>query len=155
MRRALGVEGTFMYGVIVVGTDGSQTASRAVGRAIALCRQTGAALHIVTAYRPASVQKLQAQRESLPEEFAWMVSATSDAESILKTASESALDAGVPTETHHRQGDPSQAILGLAGELGADLIVVGSRGIERRVLSSVPSTIMREANCDVLLVHTI
>jgi nucleotide-binding universal stress UspA family protein len=51
-------------------------------------------------------------------------------------------------------GDPAAAVLQVAAECDADLVVVGNLGIERRFLSSVPSTIVRDAPCDVLVVAT-
>jgi nucleotide-binding universal stress UspA family protein len=143
-----------MFLTILVGTDGSETANRAVARAAELASQTGDVLHIVTAYQPPSVQKLEAQRASIPEEFRWRLSADSDAVATLHAAAAQALQAGVRAETRADQGDPAKVILNAAQDLGAQLIVVGCKGIERRILGSVPQTVAQDATCDVLLVHT-
>ena len=143
-----------MFQTIVVGTDGSETANRAVARAAELASETGGVLHVVTAFKAPSVQQLEAQRASLPEEFRWSVSADSDAQDILRDATGLASRIGVKVETHLSTGDPAKVILKAAQDLGADLIVVGCKGIERRILGSVPSSVAQDADRDVLLVHT-
>ena len=139
---------------IVVGTDGSETATRAVARAAELASETGAVLHIVMAYKAHSVQKLQALRASLPEEFRSSVSADSEARITLRQAAEHASKMGVKVETHLASGDPAKVILKTAQDLGADVVVVGNKWIERRIRNSVPSGVSQGADRDVLLVNT-
>lgn len=62
--------------------------------------------------------------------------------------------AGVATEVHAVEGDATTAILSVAGEVRADLIVVGRVGMDRRVVGSVPRGVAQRAGCDVLIVHT-
>lgn len=143
-----------MFERIIVGTDGSSTANKAVARAIELAACTGDTLHIVTAYRPIPVGKLDADRAKLPAEFRWALSADFEAQATLRAAAQLAQEAGLTVETHALEGDPAAAILTSAEELDAHLIVVGSRGIERRIRGSVPNTVTQDANCDVLVVHT-
>jgi nucleotide-binding universal stress UspA family protein len=123
---------------ILVGTDGSETATRAVARAAELAAEAGAVLHIVTAYKAYSVQKLEARRASLPEEFRWSVSADREARDTLRHAAEHASRMGVKVETHLATGDPAKVILKTAQDLGADVVVVGNKWIERRIRGSVP-----------------
>ena len=139
---------------IVVGTDGSETASRAVARAAELASETGAVLHIVMAYKAQSVQELQALRASLPQEFRSSVSADSEARITLKQAAQHASRMGVKVETHFATGDPAKVILKTAQELGADVVVVGNKWIERRIRGSVPGGVNRGADRDVLIVDT-
>ena len=139
---------------IVVGTDGSDTATRAVARAAELASESGAVLHIVMAYKPHSVQELHALRASLPEEFRWSVSADSEARITLRQAAEHASKMGVKVETHLATGDPAKVILKTAEDLGADVVVVGNKWIERRIRGSVPSGVNRGADRDVLIVDT-
>jgi nucleotide-binding universal stress UspA family protein len=139
---------------IVVGTDGSETATRAVTRAAELALETGAVLHIVMAYKPHSVQKLETLRASLPEEFRSLVSADSEAQITLRRAAEHASTMGVKVETHLATGDPAEVILKTAQDLGADVVMVGNKGIERRVRGSVPGGVNRGADRDVLIVDT-
>ena len=143
-----------MFGVILVGTDGSLTADQAVARAAELAAQTGSALHIVTVYRSNLVRKLEAERASSSEEIDMSLSLDDEARATLRGASVLALQTGVTAEEHAVEGDPARMILKTAEDLAADLIVVGSKGLERRVFGSVPNTITHEANCDVLVVHT-
>lgn len=143
-----------MFERIVVGTDGSPTAEKAVTRAIELAAATGDVLHIVTAYRPVSIGKLESERASLPDEFRWALSADGDAQSLLHAARTKAAQAGVEVETHALQGDPASSIIAKAEEIDAHLIVVGSKGIERRIRGSVPNSVTQDATCDVLVVHT-
>ncbi|HXY45942.1 MAG TPA: universal stress protein [Acidimicrobiales bacterium] len=144
-----------MFERIVVGTDGSSTANKAVARAVELASRTGDTLHIVTAYRPTSMSKLEADRAVLPAEFRWALSADGEAQATLQAAALLAEKAGVKAETHALETDPAAAILGMAERLDAHLIVVGSKGIERRIRGSVPNTVTQDANCDVLVVHTV
>ena len=139
---------------ILVGADGSETDSRAVARAAEMASTTGAVLHIVTAYKAPSVQKLEAQRAALPEEFRWSVSAESEAQDILRYAANDASKMGVTAETHLATGKPATVILKTAQDLGADIVVVGNKRIERRVRRSVPSSVSQDANRDVPLVYT-
>ena len=139
---------------IVVGTDGSETASRAVARAAELALETGAVLHIVMAYKAHSVQKLQTLRASLPEEFRSSVSADSEAQITVRHAADQASRMGVRVETHLATGDPAKVILETAQHLGADVVVVGNKWIERRIRGSVPGGVNRGADRDVLIVDT-
>ena len=80
------------------------------------------------------------------------------AETVLAAAQERARAAG-SAEVDGRlvEGDPGQALLSVAAETAADLIVVGNRGINTlsgRLLGSVPSDATRRAGIDVLVVHT-
>ncbi|MGA8679983.1 MAG: universal stress protein [Acidimicrobiales bacterium] len=144
-----------MFERIVVGTDGSPTATKAVARAVELASLTGDSLHIVTAYRPKSIGRLESDRAMIPEEFRWALSADGEAQATLKAAVLLAQEAGVSAETHALESEPAAAILGAAERLDAHLIVVGSKGIERRIRGSVPNTVTQDANCDVLVVHTV
>jgi nucleotide-binding universal stress UspA family protein len=110
---------------VLVGADGSKTASRAVASAAEMASKTGAVLHIVMAYKAPSVRKLQAQRASLPEEFRWSVTADSEAQHIVRNAAEHASKMGVKVETHLATGNPAKVILKSAQDLGADIVVVG------------------------------
>jgi nucleotide-binding universal stress UspA family protein len=119
-----------------------------------MASKTGAVLHIVMAYKAPSVQKLEAQRASLPLEFRCSVSADSEAQGIVRNAAEHASKMGVKAETHLATGKPAKVILKVAQDLGADIVVVGSKRIERRIRRSVPSSVSQDADRDVLLVHT-
>jgi nucleotide-binding universal stress UspA family protein len=143
-----------MFETIVVGTDGSETGTVAVRRAAELARLSGGTLHIVSAHPPASARTHEAKLRDLPDEYRWSITADSELNSTLQAALVVANELGAKAETVGHVGDPVDVILAAAEGLGADVIVIGSRGTERRILGSVPNSITREALCDVLVVHT-
>jgi nucleotide-binding universal stress UspA family protein len=137
---------------IVVGTDGSPPAEAAIDRAAELARGSGARLHVVTAYPdvPSYRERIvgTAKRES--------IELRDVAETVLARAVEKLTDEGITVETHARDGDPAEAILEVAQEQKADLIVVGNRGltgIERFLLGSVSSKLSHHAPCSVMIVR--
>jgi len=146
-----------MFGSIVVGTDGSDTATQAVRQAVEMAKALGATLELVSAYAPVSEQRLRAERRGAPEDLQWAINPRQEVEASLADAADIAREAGVAANTHSRQGDPSDAILDVAEELGADLIIVGNRGMtgaKRFLLGSVPNKISHHAPCSVLIVRT-
>jgi nucleotide-binding universal stress UspA family protein len=146
-----------MFASIVVGTDGSQTAQEAVRQAVALASQLGARLEIVSAYEPVSSARLREEAQHVPADLQWMVNPREDVDATLREASQAAEAAGVPSATYARQGDPADAILDVAEERGADLIVIGNKGMtgaKRFLLGSVPNKISHHAPCSVLIIRT-
>jgi len=127
-----------VFQTIVVGTDGSETAQRAVEQAVALAGSLGARLEIVSAYEPVSNQRLRQERQEVPPDMTWMVNAREDVEATLRGAMDVAEAAGVPATSYARQGDPADAILDVAEERRADLIVVeDDRGLPPRVVATL------------------
>ena len=147
-----------MFGSILVGTDGSDTAKSAVRDAIDLARQLGARLHVVSAYEPVSVQRLGDESVEAPKDVQWMVSPREDVLAMLDEAAAEARNAGgAVVETFARQGDAADAIIDVAEEQQSDLIVVGNRGMtgaKRFLLGSVPNKVSHHAPCSVLIVRT-
>jgi nucleotide-binding universal stress UspA family protein len=146
-----------MFGAIVVGTDGSDTARKAVREAVELAKAVGASLDIVSAYEPVSNQRLREESRQAPEDLQWMVNPREDVEATLREAAEEVSDAGVEVETFAREGDPADAILDVAEERGSDLIVVGNKGMtgaKRFLLGSVPNKVSHHAPCSVLIIRT-
>jgi nucleotide-binding universal stress UspA family protein len=146
-----------MFSSIVVGTDGSGTATYALEQAISLAAATGATLELVTAYEPVPRSRLQAEAREAPDDMQWAISASEEADITLNSAKDAATAAGVETRVHARQGDPSDAILDVAEQQRSDLIVVGNKGMtgtKRFLLGSVPNKISHHAPCSVLIVRT-
>ena len=149
-----------MYEKIVVGTDGSDTAGIAVHHAAMLAKASGATLHIVHAYRPVSMGEagLAATTGAPVIDVAGVnESIAENAVAVCTHAASSAEGLGVKVETHSMRGDPSDALIAVAEETNADLIVVGNRGmsgVKRFVLGSVPNKISHHAPCSVLIVDT-
>jgi nucleotide-binding universal stress UspA family protein len=142
---------------IVVGTDGSETAGKAVEAAVELAKLTGAKLELVSAYEPVSSQRLRDEARQVPADLQWMVNPREDVDATLAEAAERVGDAGVAARTYAREGDPADAILDVAEELGSDLIVVGNKGMtgaKRFLLGSVPNKVSHHAPCAVMIVRT-
>lgn len=147
-----------MYKTIVVGTDGSPTATEAVRVAAALARCFGAVIHVVRAYQPASQHYASAAMVPVASagilEYDEVIRA--DVETGLAALCTSADLAGLTVETHARPQAATDAILAVADETGADLIVVGNRGMHgaKRIFGSVPNSVTHHAPCSVLVVNT-
>ena len=146
-----------MFSQIVVGTDGSETAGKAVLQATELARQVGASVSLVSAYEPVSGNRLREEKREVPKDMEWMVNPREDVEATLKDAAEKVGGAGVKVDTFAREGDPADAILDVAEETKADLIVVGNKGMtgtKRFLLGSVPNKVSHHAPCSVLIIRT-
>jgi nucleotide-binding universal stress UspA family protein len=146
-----------MFASIVTGTDGSRTAQRAVERAARLAKDLGARLHVVTAYEPLRAPRVSTGRAVDPERAEWRVPRDAGADAILDEACAATRIVGVEAEPHARTGDAADAILTVAEEERADLVVVGNRGMggaRRFLLGSVPDKVSHHARCSVLIVHT-
>jgi nucleotide-binding universal stress UspA family protein len=146
-----------MFGSIVVGTDGSDTANEAVRQATELAKAVGAKIHLVSAFEPVGNQRLREERKDVPEDMSWMVNEREDVNATLKEAAEQISQAGVEVETFARQGDPADAILDVAEEQSSDLIVVGNKGMsgaKRFLLGSVPNKVSHHAPCSVMIIRT-
>jgi nucleotide-binding universal stress UspA family protein len=146
-----------MFKSIVVGTDGSGTAGEAVRQAVDLARTVGAKLELVSAYEPVPAQRLRDERRDAPEDLQWAITPREDVDATLEAAAAIARDAGVDVTVYPRQGDPADAILDVAEERDADLIVVGNKGMtgaKRFLLGSVPNKVSHHAPCSVLIIRT-
>jgi nucleotide-binding universal stress UspA family protein len=146
-----------VFGSIVVGTDGSETAKEAVRQATELAKAVGASLHLVSAYEPVGEGRLREERKDVPADLEWMVNPREDVDNTLKEAGEQIKEAGVPVEIYARQGDPADAILDVAEEQTADLIVVGNKGMtgaKRFLLGSVPNKVSHHAPSSVMIIRT-
>jgi len=146
-----------MFRSIVVGTDGSQTASEAVRQAVELAKEIGAKIQLVSAYEPVPASRLREEKREVPEDLQWMVNPREEVDHTLSEAADIVKEAGVDVESFARQGDPADAILDVAEETDADLIVVGNKGMtgaKRFLLGSVPNKVSHHAPCSVLIIRT-
>ena len=124
-----------MFGSIVVGTDGSDAAREAVRQAVELAKAVNGELLVVSAF----------------------VRASEEVASLLSDAAATAQAAGVAVQTFPRPGDPADALLDVAEERDADLIVVGHKGMtgaKRFLLGSVPNRVSHHAPCSVLIIRS-
>lgn len=145
---------------ILVGTDGSATADKAVEMAAELARQLGAALHILNVYRGAPETNWSAM-PSLGDPLGAGLTGpgTSDGLPGSRETTEKAAATwgqGLVTQVHSVAGPTVDAIVETAASVGADLVVVGNKGMQgaRRVLGSVPNSVAHRAGCSVLIVKT-
>ena len=142
------------YRTIVVGTDGSASAERALEQSVDLAASDGARLVVVTAYE----RKGGRPDERAPEDVRWMLADPNEAERHARRGRELASARGLgDVVVQALEGEPAQELLEAAETFGADLIVVGSVGLTgsaRFLLGSVASSVLHHAPCDVLVVHT-
>jgi nucleotide-binding universal stress UspA family protein len=146
-----------VFSAIVVGTDGSDTAGRAVSRAVELARAIGASIELVSAFEPMAAGRVRPEVRGAPPDLEWAVNPRAEVDATLQAAAAEVEAAGVPVRTYAREGDPADAILDVAEERGADLIVVGNKGMtgaRRFLLGSVPNRVSHHAPCSVLIIRT-
>jgi nucleotide-binding universal stress UspA family protein len=138
-----------MFSTVAVGLDGSATAAQAVDAAAELARRFDADLVLITAYRGRD-----GQPHPQDSEGGWADHpAARQAELVARTARRLA-DSGLRVRSQEGEGNPGDVIISVASEAGADVIVVGSKGMEHRVLGSVPNHVTHKAHCSVLVVKT-
>ncbi len=139
---------------IVVGTDGSETAKEAVSEAIRIAKAFDAELHLVSAYKPLRGAHVAGAPEGAAK--VWQPLPHSRVEAILEEAEAGVRLSGVKVKTHSSEDEPADALLSVASEVDAGMIVVGNRGMQgaRRVLGSVPNKVAHHADCNVLIVST-
>ncbi|HEX3264069.1 MAG TPA: universal stress protein [Candidatus Limnocylindrales bacterium] len=146
-----------MFDRIVVGTDGSDTAGEALRRAIELAKLSGGSLGIVAAFAPVARTRVREEQAELPGDVTHAIGPREDVNVILDAAVGEAKQEGVEAEPYPREGDPADAILDVAEETNADLIVVGNKGMtgaKRFLLGSVPNKVSHHAPCGVFIVRT-
>jgi nucleotide-binding universal stress UspA family protein len=144
------------YASIVVGTDGSATAERAVQHAASMAAAEKARVVIVTAYMPTGAS--QADAAAVPDDLRYVLTDRVQAEELAERGRKIAKDAGVgKVVVQAISGDPASVLLEAAKDFDADLIVVGSKGLTSHahfILGSVASSVSHHAPCDVLVAHT-
>jgi nucleotide-binding universal stress UspA family protein len=132
---------------VAVGTDGSETASEAVQQAAEFARRFDAKLVLLSAFTdgapPADADEAQ-----------WAYSPKAQVREILSRTEAQMKEQGIDCTTAIDEGDPADVLVRLAADCGADMLVVGSKGMQRRVLGSVPNSVTHKADCSVLVVKT-
>jgi nucleotide-binding universal stress UspA family protein len=142
---------------ILLATDGSEYANLALHVAVDMAEKTGSELHVVHVGTPVYLpryyegldmeeyieeeeQGLERRAQKLLDEQVGKINATG----------------GSVDQAHLRIGGPDEEIVTLAEELGAGLIVMGSRGlggVRRALIGSVSDSVVRHAHCPVLVVR--
>src|ERR1700730_2917504 len=145
-----------MFDRIVVGTDGSETATESVRQASELAKISKSELNIVSAYEPVSQSQLREESTDVPGDVAQVVNPRQEVNVALDNAAGIAKKAKVEVQKHPREGDPADAILDVAEEIHADLIIVGNKGMtgaKRFLLGSVPNKVSHHAPCSVMIIQ--
>jgi nucleotide-binding universal stress UspA family protein len=144
------------YASVIVGTDGSPTAERAVTRAAELAAADGARVVVVTAYAPRGTTR--SDIDAVPRDIRHTLTDRVQAEELAQRGRQIAKGAGAQKVVIQAiAGDPGAVLLEAARDFDADLIVVGSRGLTSAahfILGSVASSVAHHAPCDVLVAHT-
>jgi nucleotide-binding universal stress UspA family protein len=140
---------------IAVGTDGSDTAAKAVDFAIEMAEKYGARLVITSSYSPVPEDRLAKEQKEAPQDIQWSINPMEEVEATLREVEDEAKERGLKTLSDARQGDPADVLCDVAEEHEADILVVGSKGMNRRILGSVPNTVSHNAPCSVLIVKTV
>jgi nucleotide-binding universal stress UspA family protein len=144
-----------MADLIVVGTDGSDTATQAVHEAVRMAKALEADVHVVSAFEPLRGARVTGAPEGAAK--VWAPHPDDQVEAILSQAAAAVRLAGVNVTTHAVREDPADALLSVADKVGATLIVVGSKGMHgarRLALGNVPNQVSHKARCSVLIVAT-
>jgi nucleotide-binding universal stress UspA family protein len=142
-----------MFSTVAVGTDGSQTASVAIEFAADMARRYGARLVLLSAFQDTQ-RAARWGTDAFVAAVEWAASTSAEVREILSRTEADLKSRGIDCTTRVDEGDPAAVLVQLATECGADLLVVGSKGMHRRMLGSVPNTVTHKAPCSVLVVKT-
>ena len=135
-------------GNMLLATDGSDDAALAARAAVDIARKTGSELHVVHAWHSVPSTRFESYIHAQLKREAREVLA----EQVERIKGDGANVA----EAHLREGPAVDEILDLAEEVGADLIVIGSRGlgpVKRVILGSVSEGVVHHATCPVLVLR--
>jgi len=122
-----------------------------------LAKLTGAELSIVSAFSPVSDRRVKDTQDEAPADVRYEIGPREDVNLVLDAAAAAARKEGIEVQTHPVEGEPAEAILTVAEDTKADLIVVGNKGMtgaRRFLLGSVPNNVSHHAPCSVIIVRT-
>lgn len=143
-----------MVETIAVGTDGSETAQKAVDFALDMAERYSARVVVASAYKPVSEDRLRREQTDAPQDIQWSINPSEEVDATLRAVEEQAKERGLKYASEARNGDPAEVLSAIAGDHNADVIVVGSKGMHRKLLGSVPNTVSHTAPCSVMIVKT-
>ena len=140
-----------MLSIVAVGTDGSSTASKAVEAAADIAQRFDARLVLLSAFDGSDSPTGSG---SGSDERQWAFNNDARVRELLNRTEQELRERKIDCTTMLDEGDPAEVLIRLAEECDADLLVIGNRGMERRVLGSVPNTVTHKATCSVYVVKT-
>jgi nucleotide-binding universal stress UspA family protein len=132
---------------VAVGTDGSETASEAVKQAAEFARRFDAKLVLLSAFK-------NQPPPTGTDEAQWAYSPSAQLREILARTEAEINNQGIECTTMVDEGDPADVLVRLADDCGADVLVIGNKGMHRRVLGSLPKSVAHNAHCSVFVVKT-
>ena len=103
-----------MIKTVAVGTDGSDTAAKAVEFALELASRFEAKIVFLSAYRPVSDDRLKRESRDAPEDVQWQINPAVDVEPALRDAEDEARDRGLETTSEAKEGDASKVLVDLS-----------------------------------------
>jgi len=143
-----------MVNTIEVGTDGSDTAQKAVDFALDMAERYKAKIVFASAYVPVSEGRLRKEQEDAPADIQWSINPSEEVDATLRKVEEQAKERGIEYTSEARNGDPADVLVDIAADNDVDVIVVGNKGMHRRILGSVPNSVSHNAPCSVMIVKT-
>ena len=143
-----------MVRTVAVGTDGSGTADKAVEFAIDMAARYEARIVFISAYVPVRETRLQRERADAPDDLQWSINPAEDVDATLRECEERADEKGLRWASEACEGDPAKILVQLAESNDADVLVIGNKGMQRKVLGSVPNSVSHNAPCSVMIVKT-
>jgi nucleotide-binding universal stress UspA family protein len=132
---------------VAVGTDGSDTASEAVKQAAEFAQRFDAKLVLLSAFK-------EGPPPPDPDETQWSYRPAAQLREILSRTEAQMNEQGIECTTAVDEGDPADVLVRLANECSADVLVIGNKGMQRKLLGSVPNSVTHKADCSVLVVKT-
>jgi len=142
---------------IGVGTDGTETAQRAVDFAMDMAERYQAKLVIASAYKPVGEDRLRKEQTDAPQEIQWSINPSEEVDAALRAAEEQAGERGLDYVSEARNGDPADVLCDIAADHGVDIMVVGNKGMtgaSRFFLGSVPNKVSHHVPSSLLIVRT-
>jgi nucleotide-binding universal stress UspA family protein len=139
-----------MFSTVAVGSDGSPTASQAVEAAAEIARRFDAKIVLLSAFRESG----EGPSDPSGDEEQWAFNPVARLREILARQEDQLRRQGLDCSTLLEEGNPAEVLVRLAEASGADLLVIGNKGMHRRVLGSVPNSVTHHAPCAVLVVKT-
>lgn len=151
-----------MVSTVAIGVDGSQTAAKAVEMGAEVARRYDASVVLLSAIHTSARASAAAATAGMATaglaigsvELDWAYDKGARIRHVLESTESRLRRSGLECRTLIDEGDAGDVLVRLAQECGADLLVVGSKGMQRRVLGSVPNTVTHKARCSVLVVKT-
>jgi len=137
-----------MVAKIAVGIDGSPTAAKALEMAVEMAQSFHAELVLLSVYDGTAASS------DGEDELAWASNPAARTQHSVELARDRLSRSGLNVSLLSDEGDAGDVLVRLAGECEADVLVVGNKGMNRRVLGSVPNTVAHKAPCSVLVVKT-